>query len=139
MLRVVLDTNGLVASLGASSPYRDLWLGFHESKYTLCVSTEILLEYQEIIASKTSSRIADLVIELILNSENVEMVTPYYRWNLIQADHDDNKFVDCAIAANATFIVSDDKHFRPLQFVDFPQVSVLKIMEFIEVLRSSKE
>lgn len=47
--------------------------------------------------------------------------------------------LDCAIAANATFIVSDDKHFRPLQFVDFPQVSVLRLMEFVEVLRSSKE
>ena len=138
-MRIVLDTNGLVASLGATSPYRDIWLGFHDCKYTLCVSTEILLEYQEIIAAKTSPRIANFVIEFILNSKNVELVNPYYHWNLITADHDDNKFVDCAIAANATFIVSDDKHFRPLQFVDFPRISVVRLMEFVKMLRSTKE
>lgn len=136
MPRIVLDTNGLVASLGASSPFREVWLGFHDCKYILCVSTEILLEYQEIIASKTSPRIANLVIEFILNSENVVMVNPYYRWNLIQADHDDNKFVDCAIAANATYIVTDDKHFRPLQYVDFPRVSLLRLLDFIELLKN---
>lgn len=138
-MRIVLDTNGLVASLGAASPYRDIWLGFHDSKYTLCVSTDILLEYQEIIAVKTSPRIANQVIDYILNSENVEMVNPYYRWELVTADHDDNKFVDCAIAANATFIVSDDKHFRPLQQVNFPRISVIRLMEFVKLLRNMKE
>ena len=34
---------------------------------------------------------------------------------------DDNKFVDCAFAANATYIVSDDKHYDVLKEVDFPQ------------------
>lgn len=138
-MRIVLDTNGLVASLGAASPYRDIWLGFHDCKYTLCVSTDILLEYQEIIAAKTSPRIANQVIDYILNSENVEMVNPYYRWELVTADHDDNKFVDCAIAANATFIVSDDKHFRPLQQVNFPRISVIRLMEFVKLLRNMKE
>lgn len=32
---------------------------------------------------------------------NIELITPYYRFGLIQADADDNKFVDCTIAANA--------------------------------------
>ena len=135
MMRIVLDTNGLVASLGATSPYREIWLGIRDCKYKLCVSNDILFEYQEVIAAKTSPAIANQVIDFILNSENVELVTPFYHFELITADHDDNKFVDCAIAANATFIVSDDKHFKPLQKITYPRLTVLKLMDFVEMLK----
>jgi len=67
----------------------------------------------------------------------LELVTPYYRFDMIKADRDDNKFVDCAIAANATYIVSDDKHFKPLRHIGFPKLAVLKLMEFVEKLEMS--
>ena len=54
----------------------------------------------------------------------------HYRWNLISKDPDDNKFVDCAIFGNADFIVSDDKHFKELENVDFPKVLVVRLDEF---------
>jgi predicted nucleic acid-binding protein len=57
---------------------------------------------------------------------------------LIEADHDDNKFVDCAFAANATYIVSDDKHYDVLKEVDFPQILVLKLKEFLGLLQSDE-
>ena len=44
--------------------------------------------------------------------------------NLITADPDDNKFVDCAVTAGATNIVSNDRHFRELERYDFPRVDV---------------
>jgi predicted nucleic acid-binding protein len=49
---------------------------------------------------------------------------------LIKTDPDDNKFVDCAISANAKFIVTNDKHFNILQKIEFPKVSVLNILTF---------
>lgn len=135
-MRIVLDTNGLVASLGATSPYREIWFGLRNCKYRLCVSNDILFEYQEIIAAKTTPSIANKIIDFILNSENVELVTPFYHFELITADHDDNKFVDCAIAANATFIVSDDKHFNSLSQITYPRLMVVKLMEFVEILKT---
>ena len=135
-MRVVLDTNCLVASLGATSPYREIWLGMHECKYKLCVSNEILFEYQEIIAAKTSPAIANQVIDFILNSENVELITPFYHFELITADPDDNKFVDCAIAANARFIVTEDHHFNVLKEIQFPSVPVVNIDEFLSELET---
>jgi len=137
MKRVVLDTNCLIASLSRTSESYDVWRGLHEGRYTLCVSNEILMEYAEIIARKTTPLIAENVIQIILNSKYVEFVTPFYRYGLITADRDDNKFVDCAFAANATFIVSDDKHFRPLQHIAFPHLLVVKLMEFVEILKKS--
>ncbi len=41
---------------------------------------------------------------------------------------------DCAFAANAHYIVSDDKHFNELKSIDFPKIEVLKLKEFREIL-----
>jgi predicted nucleic acid-binding protein len=49
-------------------------------------------------------------------------------------DHDDDKFVYCAFAANAMFIVSDDSHFDVLKEIAFPQLLVLKLKEFLAIL-----
>lgn len=107
---------------------------FLEGKFILCVSTEIIEEYTEIISQKTTLEIANNVIATILNAHNTELVTPYFRFNLIQADKDDNKFVDCCIAANATYIVSNDRHFNILKYIDFPHVNVINANTFSERL-----
>ena len=62
----------------------------------------------------------------------MEHINPYFHWNLITADPDDNKFVDCAFAANASYIVSDDSLFDVLRDITFPQLLVLRLREFIE-------
>lgn len=135
--RVVLDTNCLIASLSQHSEFYPVWKGFQTGKYILCVSNEILNEYQEIIERKTSAAVARNVISLLLKSRYVELINPFYRLNLIDADNDDNKFVDCAFAANAAFIVSDDKHFDVLNSIEFPKVLVLKLVDFLKLLQST--
>ena len=58
----------------------------------------------------------------------------HFRFNLIQQDVDDNKFVDCAIAANASYIVSQDHHFDILKNIDFPKVDLIDIDTFVSLL-----
>jgi predicted nucleic acid-binding protein len=50
---------------------------------------------------------------------------------LIEADADDNKFVDCAVAADAEYIVSNDAHFNVLKQIDWPKLTVISIKEFV--------
>ena len=69
-------------------------------------------------------------MSVILSQKNVEFVTPYYKLHLIQADEDDNKFVDCAFAAGASCIVSNDAHFKILNEVEFPRIFVLNIKQY---------
>jgi predicted nucleic acid-binding protein len=88
------------------------------------------MEYEEILARHIGRQAAIVILELILDSPNTELVTNYYHWNLIYTDPDDNKFVDCAIAANAKFIVSEDQHFRVLKQIPYPKVEVRTIEEF---------
>lgn len=134
--KIVLDTNCLIASLSRHSEYYSVWKGFQTGKYILCVSNDILEEYQEIIALKTSPEVARNVVNLLLKSKNVELVTPYFKFWLIEADHDDDKFVNCAFAANATYIVSNDKHFDILERIQFPRLFVLKLRQFLKLLEN---
>lgn len=135
MNRVVLDTNCLLVSISSRSEYFEVWRGLHEGRYVLCVSNEILAEYEEVIALKANREVAENVINALVDSDFVEFVDPQFHLGLITSDPDDNKFVDCAFASNATFIVSNDRHFNVLQTIDFPRINVLKIQEFLALLK----
>ena len=133
--RVVLDTNSLLSSISRRGAAYSVWLGLQQGRYTLCVTNEILEEYEEVIGRKTTPGIARNVIDFIMQMRNVELIDPHFHWNLITADPDDNKFVDCAFAANATYIVSDDTHYDVLRDLAFPQILVMKLQAFIEKLK----
>lgn len=136
MARIVLDTNSLIQSIPPRSRYHHIWKSFLDGTNVLCVSTEILEEYEEILQRLTDIDTAQLVIELIINNPYTLFLTPYYKFNLIAEDPDDNKFVDCAIAANAKYVVSEDRHFDVLKSCDFPKVDVIGIDLFAELLKS---
>ena len=106
MSRLVLDTNCLIQIVSPRSKYHSLWDSFVRGENTLCVSNEIIEEYVEIMQKLMGFAAAEYVVKTILNSKFTEMITPFYNFNLIEADKDDNKFVDCAIAANASLISS---------------------------------
>ena len=128
---VVIDTNCLLQIISRRSPYRPIWDAFLAQRYTLCVSEEILAEYQEILEQQISPTVAENVVMLILNQENVQLVDPHFRMGIITADPDDNKFVDCAFAAGADYLVSEDSHFRVLQDTPFPQLNLVTLDEFL--------
>lgn len=135
MKRIVLDTNCLLMCIPKISPYRIVWDAFLNGEFILCISNEIVEEYIEILSNKTTASIAGNIISTILNQPNVELINPYYRFGLIQADADDNKFVDCAIAANAEFLVSNDSHFKALEHIQFPKVNLLHLKSFSRFLK----
>ena len=135
MQKIVLDTNCLLMSIPKNSPYRCVWDAFLNGSLVLCVSNEILTEYQEIIAQKNNPTIADNIIYTILGHPNLLQVTPYYRFRLIQSDPDDNKFVDCAITAGASFLVSNDSHFNVLKKIPFPRLNIIRLETYAQLLK----
>ena len=135
-MRIVLDTNCLIQSIPQRSPYRDVWVSVLTGKNTLCVSNEILEEYAEVLQRLAGKDTADFVLDAITKSDYVELITPYYHFGLIKADPDDNKFVDCAIAANARYIVSNDRHYDVFHHISFPRLDVITLKDFLELLHS---
>ncbi|MCU0392895.1 MAG: putative toxin-antitoxin system toxin component, PIN family [Thermoflexibacter sp.] len=133
-MKVVVDTNIMLVSVAETSKYHVTFQALLQGKYTLCVTNEILNEYEEIIGRFLGEQVATSVIELLLKLPNVELITPHYHLEIIQTDPDDNKFVDCAFAANANFITTNDKHFNILKLLPFPQFNVISLQEFIKIL-----
>ncbi|MEM6298167.1 MAG: PIN domain-containing protein, partial [Bacteroidota bacterium] len=84
------------------------------------------------------SRIANNLGELLSKLKNVENTKIYFKWNLIDVDPDDNKFVDCAIASQAHCIVTNDKHFNVLKSIEFPKVTIVTPDRFLELLEDEK-
>ncbi|MGN6435350.1 MAG: putative toxin-antitoxin system toxin component, PIN family [Agriterribacter sp.] len=133
-MTVVIDCNIFVMCLTSRSPYHLIYTSLIQGKFNLVVSSEILLEYQEIVEAKYSSSTANAFISLLKELPNVYFCTAYYNWRLIGFDEDDNKYVDCAIAGRANYLVSEDRHFRILKTIDFPKVPLLSIDEFVRML-----
>ncbi len=131
---MVLDTNVLLAALPQTSNTHIIFQHLLSGSFTLCVTTDILHEYEEVFQRRANREVAVLALDLLDILPNLERINKYYFWNLITADPDDNKFVDCAIAANAHFICTEDKHFNVLENIPFPTVSVISIKEFILLL-----
>ena len=128
--RIVLDTNVLIACIGTKSPYRWLFDAMLDEAFTLCLSTPILLEYEEVMGRKTTPTVAANVVRLLAALPNAEYVMPHFRWHLIAADPDDNKFADAALAAGAHCLVSHDAHFGILERVRFPRLPVISAEKF---------
>ena len=133
-MRIVLDTNCLLVSVQEYSKYFWLWQTFCNKNLALCYTDEILNEYQEILSYYYSEAMGKYVIDAILNAPHAEPITVYFKWRLITNDPDDDKFVDCAISANANYIVTNDKHFNVLKKIDFPKVNIVDIDTFKKIL-----
>ncbi len=133
-MNIVLDTNALIMSIAPASAYRSIWDAFLRGEYNLCVSNEIIEEYSEVLARNLSPRISEAIVYAILTRPNIVRKDPHFTFGLIEADKDDNKFVDCAIASNAKCIVTEDKHFKVLGSIPFPKVEVVGIDDFARKL-----
>jgi putative PIN family toxin of toxin-antitoxin system len=118
-MTVCLDTNVLLQIFGRHQPFYPILRALLDGRITLAVSNEILFEYQEIVTRLSGAErwrdIAALLDLLTQLHGNIHRVEPQFRFNVISTDVDDNKFCDCAIAAEADFIITEDNHFEILR------------------------
>ncbi len=132
-MKVVLDTNVLVSALSSRSIYHWLIIELLNEKFELFLTEEILLEYEEILENKYSVATANNFIAALQLLQTVHFTHVYFRWHLLQ-DADDNKFADCAVAANADYLVTNDKDFNILKHIQFPKIAVVTIQEFQNIV-----
>jgi predicted nucleic acid-binding protein len=145
-MKIVLDTNCLLIAVPKRSDYHCLLIAvpkrsdyhcilsdLNKGRYTLCCSNDILMEYEEMLL-RFYLQIACNILNFIFYSLNLSLVMPYYKWNLITSDPDDNKFADCALNAGADYIVTNDRHFNVLKALDFPTIKIINIDTFKNIL-----
>lgn len=135
-MNIVLDTNCLIMAISAQNEYYQVWQDFLDGKYVLCITNDIIEEYSEVIARNISPLVSEFIITTILNRKNIKLISPSYAFHLIDADEDDNKFVDCAIIGNAKYIVTQDHHFNILKQISFPKVDIITLKAFLAELQT---
>lgn len=132
---VVIDTNVLLISISSRSKYHWLYQLILSKKIHIAYTNEILSEYEEQLSSHWHPDVAMSVIRSLTELSNSLLTTIYYNLRLIENDADDNKFVDCAFAANADFIITNDSHFNVLKNIDFPLIPILRLDEFENLIK----
>lgn len=125
-----------LVSIAVSSRYRPIFEALLNGRFTLVISNDILTEYEEVIIRKTNVLIASNILEAISNLSNVLKQEIYIKWDIIEKDRDDNKFVDAAIAGNCNYLVSNDRHFNILKQRGNELVKLINIQEFLEIIET---
>jgi uncharacterized protein len=137
-IKVVIDTNILVASLSSRSVHHWFIQALLNDRFDMVISHDVLLEYEEILKQKYGFSIASTFLDALNELPNVLLCDVFYQWRLLQ-DADDDKFVDVAVASSALCIVTEDNDFKPLKKIKFPPVNVLSLAGFKQLLTKNKK
>ena len=132
-MRVVLDTNVLIsATQWQGSVAQKLLFKLIRDNIKIFCSTDIISEYQRVL--KRDFNYTDYEIAYILEKifACITLITPIEKINVIRDDPDDNKIVECALAASADYIITYDKHL--LNIKEFEGVKIITPNEALRIL-----
>jgi putative PIN family toxin of toxin-antitoxin system len=120
-MRIVLDANiyisNLISDKGNPAKIVRWWLeGEYDVLVTQPIVDEILhvTDYERI--QKKYARVRENRLEFAaLISEQAVWVEPREELDVVVADETDNRYVECAVAGNAQYIVTGDEHLLELR------------------------
>jgi uncharacterized protein len=133
-VKVVFDTNVVVsASFGRGKPF-DCLAAWARGHYRVFVSPQLLAEYGDTIeelAARYPGKPRVAWVESLTAS--ADMVFPTERVRGAIPDPDDEMVLECALAAEAAFIVSGDKrHLLALR--EFRGTRIVSCAAFLDLL-----
>lgn len=137
-MNVVLDTNVIVSRFisekGAPGRTLDLW---EAGAFTLIVSKAVLAEYQRVMKyGSLRGRLRASAAEIEGQMSGIRkfglIVQPTERITGISDDPKDDKFLECALAGGADYIVSGDSHLLALR--EYRGIRILSPAVFLAVL-----
>jgi len=115
-MKVVFDTNVLLsATLWDKSEAQKLLFEFIKADVTIYSSVEILSEYKKVLKRDfdyTAEEITS-ILEIVLAT--LTLVEPLEKVHVVEDDPEDNKIIECALAAHADYIISYDPHLLNLK------------------------
>ena len=129
-MRVVIDTNIIFSSFfgGNASRIIDLW---KTGKLTICISSEIIDEYyQTILLDPHTKDVAPLFFSVFAKQSNMLFTNAVRKLNIV-ADPDDDKFIECAEALNAEYIISGDKALLAVK--RYGNIKIVTAKKFLEI------
>jgi uncharacterized protein len=136
-LKLVLDTNVWVSALLWGGKPAEIIKLAEQGKVTVFVSEEIVAEISQVLAYPKIKKIwqalgmrREALMEQVLKNSKFVKVTNKVK---VICEHPaDDRFLECASAANADFVVSGDKHL--LKVGAYGKTRILSVNDFLEHL-----
>ncbi len=129
-MRTVADTNILISGLLFGGHPRTFINHATARGFTLVTSEELLDELSEKLSHKFHFDAADTKLFLEQIRRVAEIANPIFRLNAVPGDEDDNRVLECAVAGEAEFIVSGDKHL--LRLGSHAGIWIVTVRQFLE-------
>ncbi len=136
MIRVVMDTNVIVsAALSQEGNPALIMRMILLDEIKNSTTQEIIAEVKEVlerpkITKKTSLIEREFILKVI--EEFSEKINPGLTFDEVKEDPDDNKILECAVAAAADFIISGDGHLLNLK--EFRGIKIISPAEFTKLM-----
>jgi putative PIN family toxin of toxin-antitoxin system len=132
-LKVVLDTNVYFSAFNGTrgAPYK-VWRRALAREYTLLVSPAIIRELADVLRRSLDRPEAEIIAQLKRVTRVAEMAEPRFILDVVAADPDDNRILECALAGNANLVVSGDRHLTSLK--TFRGITILRPADFLRIL-----
>ena len=133
MIRAVVDTNILVsAMISAEGNEARLLLAINQGLVMPCFSDEVLDEYSEVLLRPRFAFPRDEVDALLGLLRRVGHRVSPVPIPRVSPDPDDDKFIACAVAGKADFLVTGNKRHFPQ--TDRTTAKVVNAAELLEVI-----
>lgn len=117
-MTIVIDTNVMLPLFSATGRHGEIVQALVNSRLGWAVSQSVMSEYEEIITERSGrprwQQVQRVISLLSRTHNNVLWVSPSFFFQVIGEDPDDNKFTDCAITADADYVITEDGHFQAL-------------------------
>ncbi|MBI4163642.1 MAG: putative toxin-antitoxin system toxin component, PIN family [Candidatus Aenigmarchaeota archaeon] len=128
-LKVVLDTNIYVSSVfWLGKPHQIVELAI-DGKIQVFTSPQILEELERVLKRDFVEEHDFIESQIALILEYSKVVRPLNTIKAVQEDPDDNKIVECAVTAQADYIITGDPHLLNLK--EFHRTKIVKAAEFL--------
>jgi putative PIN family toxin of toxin-antitoxin system len=132
--KVIFDTNVWI-SLFLKRTLAQEFSEIINRQVTIFISKEILVEISRVLTYPKIKQIiegSEINAKQILRfiAENTTIVDPKIRVKLIGEDSQDNKILECALAAGADYIVTGDSHL--LKVGKFKQTKIITPRAFLD-------
>ncbi|MDD2852510.1 MAG: putative toxin-antitoxin system toxin component, PIN family [Desulfuromonadaceae bacterium] len=129
--KIVIDTNVFISAFGWDGKPEAVLSLMEQRKVVNCITNDIYAELQRVVAYpklKFSSTLQVNILEFVFSWSR--FVQPKEPVAVIVEDPDDDKFLACAVAANASAIISGDPHLLGLG--SYRNIPIMTPAQFLE-------
>jgi putative PIN family toxin of toxin-antitoxin system len=127
-----VDTNVFISSFFGGNPRKviDLW---KSDEITLCLSKPIVDEYIEVLRRLELQDEKELeeLLNLFAHGFHLVYTTKTPELHVVEEDPDDDKFIECAVALKAKFVITGDSAVRKIQ--DYMNIKIVSPREFLSI------